>query len=118
MGALRRFAAEAKGEDEGVSRLSDQGHTGSAQSVWALVMTGCRSFFMYGGVPMTSHHGSATHQLCFASLFHQGSSVFIPCDTRGEVDLDSLSERLKNAYLGARALVGWEFDSPTVEEVH
>lgn len=70
-----------------------------------------------GGMHMTSHDGSPAHQLCFASLLHQEASVVVPCDSHGEVDLNSLSDRLKNAYLGARALVGWAFDRPTVEEV-
>lgn len=65
---------------------------------------------------MTSHDGSPAHRLCFASLSHQVANVFVPCDSHGEVDLNSLSDRLKNTYLGARALVGWAFDRPTVEE--
>ncbi|WP_082877106.1 hypothetical protein [Hydrogenophaga crassostreae] len=67
---------------------------------------------------MTSQNDPAPHQLCFASLLPQGESVSVPCDTDGEVDLNGLSERLRNAYLGARALVGWEYARPTVEEVH
>ncbi|MEZ5702663.1 MAG: hypothetical protein R3E42_13115 [Burkholderiaceae bacterium] len=52
--------------------------------------------------------------------FTKGQQYSAAGNTRGRVDFpakDNLSERLKNAYLGARALVGWEFDSPTVEEV-
>jgi hypothetical protein len=32
--------------------------------------------------------------------------------------MDELSERLKNAYLGARALVGREYALPVVEPMH
>lgn len=32
--------------------------------------------------------------------------------------MDELSERLKNAYLGARALVGREYALPIVEPMH
>jgi hypothetical protein len=32
--------------------------------------------------------------------------------------MDELSERLKNAYLGARALIGWEYELPIVEPTH
>jgi hypothetical protein len=32
--------------------------------------------------------------------------------------MDVLTERLKNAYLGARALVGREYAFPTVEPLH
>ncbi len=68
---------------------------------------------------MTSQNDdSAHHQLCFVSLLPQGQGVSVPCDTHGEVDLNSLSERLRNAYLGARALIGWEYAHPIVEEVH
>jgi hypothetical protein len=66
---------------------------------------------------MTSQNGSSAYRLRFASLLPEGPCVSIPCDTHGEVDLNNLSVGLKNVYLGARALVGWEFDWPTVEEV-
>jgi len=29
--------------------------------------------------------------------------------------MDELTEHLKNAYLGARALIGWEYALPVVE---
>jgi hypothetical protein len=58
------------------------------------------------------------HELRFASLFHPGRGVSIPCDAAGSVDLDALSDRLRNAYLGARALIGREYACPTVELSH
>jgi hypothetical protein len=61
---------------------------------------------------------SVHHQLRFAPLFHHGQWVSIPCDASGEVNLNGLSDRLRNAYLGARALVGGEYARPTVEVVH
>ena len=67
---------------------------------------------------MTSPSSSYEHQLLFASLFHPGRGVSVPCDADGEVHMDDLTERLKNAYLGARALVGWEFALPIVEPMH
>ena len=41
----------------------------------------------------------------------------MPCDEAGHVDLDSLGERLRMAYLGARAMVGREYACPTVQAV-
>ncbi len=59
-----------------------------------------------------------SHELLFASLFHPGRGIAVPCDASGQVDLNALSERLKNAYLGARALVGREYAFPTVHCRH
>lgn len=42
----------------------------------------------------------------------------MPCDESGKVDLDSLSERQRIAYLGARAMVGREYFYPTVQQAH
>ncbi len=59
-----------------------------------------------------------SHELLFASLFHPGRGIAVPCDPSGKVDLNALPERLKNAYLGARALVGREYAFPTVHSRH
>lgn len=56
-------------------------------------------------------------QLCFRSLFHSGRGFFFPCDARGQVDLDSMSERSRNNYLFARAMVGRELSVPALEAV-
>ena len=58
---------------------------------------------------------AASHQLRFDSLFHPGRAVSVPCDASGHVDMDHLSERLRNAYLGARAMVGREYACPKVQ---
>lgn len=55
-----------------------------------------------------------SHELRFASLYHSGRGVVVPCDASGRVDMDALPERLRNAYLGARAMVGREYLFPTV----
>ena len=60
----------------------------------------------------------AKHELLFASLFHSGRGIAVPCDPNGNVDLDNLNERLRNAYFGARALVGREYAYPTVNRAH
>lgn len=59
-----------------------------------------------------------SHCLRFASLFNPGKAVLVPCDEAGHVDLDGLSERLRIAYLGARALVGRDYAYPVMDARH
>jgi hypothetical protein len=54
----------------------------------------------------------ARFELRFQSLFDDGRGLAFPCDAAGRVDLDALSERARNNYLGARALIGREFSMP------
>jgi len=63
-------------------------------------------------------HSAASHVLRFDSLFHPGRAVAVPCDASGKVDMDTLTERLRNAYLGARAMVGREYACPKVQPAH
>ena len=53
-------------------------------------------------------------ELRFQSLFHAGKALAFPCDARGEVSLDALSERARENYLFARAVVGHEYAAPVV----
>ena len=55
-----------------------------------------------------------TFELRFRSLFHEGRALSFPCDASGRVDLDRMSEKLRNNYLFARTLVGRDFASPAV----
>ena len=55
------------------------------------------------------------YQLCFRSLFHSGRGYAFPCDPAGQVDLDRMSERARNNYFYARAMVGRELTAPCVE---
>ena len=57
------------------------------------------------------------YQLCFRSLFHSGRGYAFPCDDRGQVDLDRLSDRARNNYLYARAMIGRELSVPAIEAV-
>lgn len=57
------------------------------------------------------------HVLRFDSLFHPGRGIVVPCDGQGRVDLDTLSDRMRTAYFGARAMVGREYAYPTVQPV-
>ncbi|HVZ44036.1 MAG TPA: hypothetical protein VHA82_09510 [Ramlibacter sp.] len=54
-------------------------------------------------------------QLRFRNLFDSGRGYAFPCDRQGHVDLDTLSERARNNYFYARAMVGRELAVPDVE---
>jgi hypothetical protein len=54
------------------------------------------------------------HELRYDSLFHEGRGFSFPCDERGRVNLDALSEGARNNYLFARAMVGRELARPQV----
>ena len=55
-----------------------------------------------------------THQIRFQSLHHEGRALAFPCDERGHVELDALSDRARNNYLFARAVVGRDFAHPAI----
>jgi hypothetical protein len=55
------------------------------------------------------------YELRFKSLFESGRGFAFPCDPEGRVDLDQLSERARNNYLYARAVVGRELSAPAVQ---
>lgn len=52
--------------------------------------------------------------LRFESLFDPGRGLAFPCDERGEVVLDALSERARRNYFYARVVVGREYATPAV----
>jgi hypothetical protein len=52
--------------------------------------------------------------LRFQSLFQQGRALVFPCDENGQVCLDALSDKARENYLYARAVVGREFATPAV----
>ena len=54
------------------------------------------------------------YELRFQSLFDSGRGYAFPCDPHGEVDLDHLTERARNNYFYARAMVGRELSVPAV----
>ena len=53
-------------------------------------------------------------ELRFQSLFDNGRGFSFPCNPKGQVDLDRLSERARNNYFYARAVVGRELAFPAV----
>lgn len=57
---------------------------------------------------------TCTHELRFQSLFHSGRALSFPCASNGSVDMDSMSDRARNNYLAARALIGRDYAHPVV----
>ena len=55
-------------------------------------------------------------EIRFDDLFHAGRWLSFPCDARGRVDLDTLSQRARTNYLYAQAMVGREYAAPAVRE--
>lgn len=58
---------------------------------------------------------SSLFRLCFRSLLEGGRHFAFPCGADGRVDLDAMSERLRNDYFYARAMVGRELARPAVQ---
>jgi hypothetical protein len=54
------------------------------------------------------------YALRFESLFNPGRALVFPCDARGQVEMDALSEAALRNYLYARTVVGREFATPAV----
>ena len=57
---------------------------------------------------------NCSYEIRFQSLFNEGRALCFPCDEQGRVPLDALSERARDNYLYARAVVGREFAYPSV----
>jgi hypothetical protein len=53
-------------------------------------------------------------ELRFQSLFLPGRALAFPCDARGRVEIDGLTERARDNYRYAQAVVGREFATPQV----
>lgn len=56
--------------------------------------------------------------LRFESLFDPGRGLAFPCDERGEVALDALSERARRNYFYARVVIGREYATPAVQPAY
>ena len=56
--------------------------------------------------------GGVRFELRFHSLSSAARIYSFPCDASGRVDMDALSERERDCYLYARAVVGREFSMP------
>ena len=62
----------------------------------------------------TSLQPQAAFELRFQSLFDEGRAFAFPCDAAGHVDMDALSERARQNYFYARAVIGLEVAMPAV----
>ena len=54
------------------------------------------------------------YEIRFQSLYQEGRALCFPCDEEGLVEIDRLSERARDNYLYARAVVGREYAYPRV----
>lgn len=68
----------------------------------------------FPGSAARAQRARAVYHLRFQSLFHPGRALTFPCDPAGCVALDDLSDRARQNYLYARAVVGREFATPAV----
>ena len=57
---------------------------------------------------------NAHYEIRFQSLFNEGLALCFPCDEEGHVAMDALSDRARENYLYARAVIGREYAYPTV----
>lgn len=60
---------------------------------------------------------ATAYELRFRSMFEPGRGYAFPCDANGCVELDALSDGVRNNYLYARAVVGRELAAPAVQPV-
>jgi hypothetical protein len=68
---------------------------------------------MFGSLSVATNPGH--YELRFRSLFQEGRGLAFPCDSQGRVEMDALSDRARQNYLYARAVVGREFAAPAVQ---
>ena len=57
---------------------------------------------------------STCYELRFRSLFDEGRDYAFPCDAKGHVDMDGMSDRARLNYLYARTVIGREVSMPAV----
>ena len=63
----------------------------------------------------TQEQPSGRYELRFESLYRPGRGYTFPCDVCGRVDMDALSERERDSYLYARAIIGHDLSYPAVQ---
>ena len=66
-------------------------------------------------VQSSADQARSHYQLSFLSLFEARRGFAFPCDETGRVDMDAMSDRQRNNYLYARALMGREVAYPVVQ---
>jgi hypothetical protein len=65
--------------------------------------------------PGSQREKTAEFSIHFPSLFREGQALAFPCDAQGRVSMDNLSERARENYLFARAMIGRDFGWPRVQ---
>jgi hypothetical protein len=63
------------------------------------------------------HRPDTSYELQFSPLAPDAPALAFPCDACGVVDMDSLSDGERHAYLYARAVMGRELARPQVQAV-
>jgi len=67
-----------------------------------------------GGLTRSGRSGGAQYEICYRPLLEGVAPLSFPCDAEGHVQLDALSDRARESYLYARAVVGREYAAPAV----
>jgi len=80
-------------------------------------ITGSRDVPARTWTPMVAVEGSEHYELRYRPLAEVGCGFAFPCDARGQVRMDELSERSRANYLYARAAVGYELQWPLVRRL-
>ena len=60
------------------------------------------------------HLPVACYEIRYQPLSGRGPELAFPCDAKGRVEMDALSDRARDNYLYARAVVGREYATPAV----
>jgi len=81
--------------------------------LWPKKVSANEREIMQASITQSSQH--AFYELRFRSLFNPGRGYTFPCNAKGIVDLDELSERERNSYFRARSTIGRDFEMPAVE---
>jgi hypothetical protein len=67
--------------------------------------------------PSTFAECAARYELRFTGLFNRGRGYSFPCDAKGQVDVDELTDHGRISYVHAKAVVGVELSTPVVSQV-
>ncbi len=68
--------------------------------------------------PRLATPSGATYELRFKSLFDAGRALAFPCDAQGEVDESALSQQALKNYRRARKVIGKDWATPMVQQIH
>jgi hypothetical protein len=118
---------------EGTERLCEISSPEAAAGIRAMPTTGMRDAMQLArdsqarsrcnqehtmNAETTEQADRAQFELRFQSLFQSGRAYAFPCDAKGHVDMDRLSDRALANYLYARTVVGREVRTPSVQVRH